>query len=103
MKLFLKIKKMKIKFFLLFLLLVSCGSLNEAGKALRNEKTKTTDEFLIEKRGPLSLPPEMKVPKPMSSSDKTTDNNVLEKKIKKSNPKEKSSLENILLEEIKKK
>ena len=51
-----KNKKMKIKFFLLFLLLVSCGSLNEAGKALRNEKTKTTDEFLIEKRGPLSLP-----------------------------------------------
>ncbi len=104
MKLFLKIKKMKIKFFLLFLLLVSCGSLNEAGKALRNEKTKTTDEFLIEKRGPLSLPPEMKeLPKPMSSSDKTNDNNVLEKKIKKSNPKEKSSLENIFLEEIKKK
>ena len=52
MKLFLKIKKMKIKFFLLFLLLVSCGSLNEAGKALRNEKTKTTDEFLIEKEDP---------------------------------------------------
>ena len=29
------------------------------------------------------------LPKPMSSSDKTNDNNVLEKKIKKSNPKEK--------------
>ena len=94
---------MKIKFFLLFLLLAYCGSLNEAGKALRNEKTKTTDEFLIEKRGPLSLPPEMEeLPKPMSSSDKTNDSNVLEKKIKKSNPKEKSSLENIFLEEIKK-
>tara|TARA_Y100001970_G_C14199377_1_gene840183 strand:+ start:579 stop:893 length:315 start_codon:yes stop_codon:yes gene_type:complete len=103
MKLFLKIKKMKIKFLLLFLLLASCGSLNEAGKALRNEKTKTTDEFLIEKRGPLSLPPEMKeLPKPMSSSDKKNDSNVLEKNIKKSDPKEKSSLENIFLEEIKK-
>ena len=87
--------------------MVSCGSLNEAGKALRNEKTKTTDEFLIEKRGPLSLPPEMKeLPKPMSNSDKNNDNSV-EKKIKKSKIliiiKTNQVLENIFLEEIKKK
>ena len=35
------------------ILLVSCG---DVGKALRNEKTITTDEFLV-KRGPLVLPP----------------------------------------------
>ena len=56
---------MKIKYLLLFIFIVSCGSLSEAGKALRNEKTRTTDEFLIEKRGPLSLPPKMdELPKP---------------------------------------
>ena len=36
---------------------MSCGTMDEAGKALRNE-TRTTDEFLIEKED-LSLPPKM--------------------------------------------
>ena len=30
-----------------FFLLTSCASLNDAGKVLRNEKIKTTDEFLL--------------------------------------------------------
>ena len=63
---------MKIKFIFLslFFLLLSCGSTNEVGKALRNEKTRTTDEFLIEKRGPLSLPPKMgELPKPKSNEE----------------------------------
>ena len=47
---------MKIRYLLLFIFLVSCGTFGEVGKALRNEKTRTTDEFLIEKRGPLSMP-----------------------------------------------
>ena len=95
---------MKIKFIFLFILLTSCSSFSDAGKALRNEKTKTTDEFLIEKRGPLSIPPDMeKLPKP-----KSNENNELSKKdiFKKSTTSEKSEeksrLENILLEEIKK-
>ena len=62
------IKKMKIKFIFLIAFLTSCNSFSEAGKALRNEKIKTTDEFLIEKRGPLSLPPKMgELPKPKSN------------------------------------
>ena len=28
----------------------SCGSFKEAGNVLRNEKTKTTDEFLVKKK-----------------------------------------------------
>ena len=60
---------MKTKYLLLLIFLVSCGGLDEAGKALRNEKTRTTDEFLIEKRGPLSLPPKMgELPKPRSEN-----------------------------------
>lgn len=95
---------MRIKFIFLFFLLVSCGSFNEVGKALRNEKTRTTDEFLIEKRGPLSVPPKMgELPKPKSSKDVKKDNtNILGSASESGNSKEKSKLENILLEEIRK-
>ena len=90
--------KMKIKFIFLFIFLVSCTSASEVGKALRNEKTRTTDEFLIEKRGPLSLPPKMnELPKPKTNN--TEDDN---KKIDSTKPKIKSEIENILLEEIRK-
>ena len=89
---------MKIKLILLIFLLSSCGSLEDAGKAMRNEKIRTTDEFLIEKRGPLSLPPKMdELPKPKTSSNnKNNDENILRTEDKKSG--EKSKIENILLE-----
>ena len=96
---------MKIKFIFLFFLLTSCGSFTEAGKALRNEKTRTTDEFLIEKRGPLSIPPNMgELPKPKSNSKTKIDNkSILETSVSGGEKtREKSELENILLEEIKK-
>ena len=47
-------------FFLLIISLNSCGGFKEAGKVLRNEKIKTTDEFLVKKREPLVLPPDYK-------------------------------------------
>ena len=95
---------MKIKYLLLFILLVSCGTFSEAGKALRNEKTRTTDEFLIEKRGPLSLPPKMgELPKPNSSGGTKKENkSVLGSVSEGVKSEEKSELENIFLEEIRK-
>mgnify|MGYP007000451735 CR=1 len=42
-------------FYILMSFLYSCGAASEAGKVLRNEKTKTTDEFLVKKREPLTL------------------------------------------------
>ena len=95
---------MKIKFIFLFILLTSCSSFSDAGKALRNEKTKTTDEFLIEKRGPLSIPPDMeKLPKPKTKTNNELSNKDLFKKnTTNEKSEEKSRLENILLEEIKK-
>ena len=95
---------MKIKYLFVFFILMSCGSMNEAGKALRNEKTRTTDEFLIEKRGPLSLPPKMgELPKPRSEDERDKKNkNILETANEDGNSKEKSELENIFLEEIRK-
>ena len=58
------------KFTLSLIILIfinSCGGMSDAGKVLRNEKIKTTDEFLVKKRQPLTLPPDMdNLPKPNS-------------------------------------
>ena len=46
----------RINFLIIVLFfLVSCGGLKEAGKVLRNEKTPTTDEFLVKQKDPLVL------------------------------------------------
>jgi|TARA_B110000438_G_scaffold234061_1_gene230343 hypothetical protein len=37
-------------------LLYGCGG--EVAKALRNEKNRSTDEFLVKKKGPLTQPPD---------------------------------------------
>ena len=51
--------KFKFNLFLIITLFIlnSCNSLKEANKILKNEKIKTTDEFLVEKRDPLVFPP----------------------------------------------
>ena len=80
---------------MVLLLISACGGFSEAGKVLRNEKVVTTDEFLIEKRGPLSIPPNvMELPKPKQDNKRQTSN-------KKNNESKKSSLEKLILEEIK--
>jgi len=48
-----KTNKSLFFFLILSVLLNSCSSLSEAGKVLRNEKTRTTEEFLIQKKKPL--------------------------------------------------
>ena len=42
--------------FIIIFILNSCGGFREAGKVLRNEKIRTTDEFLVKKKDPLELP-----------------------------------------------
>ena len=76
--------------------LYSCGGGGEVGKILRNEKTNTTDEFLVKKKEPLILPPDFKeIPKPGSIKDSTVEDE--DQKIKKiikvpvQNEREKSS------------
>ena len=49
-------KKKNILILIMFLL-NSCGGIKDASKVLRNEKIRTTDEFLVEKKNPLVLPP----------------------------------------------
>ena len=64
------------------IILASCASFEDAAKVLRNEKIKSTDEFLVKKKEPLVLPPDFsKIPEPGSISKKEEDEN--EERIKK--------------------
>ena len=59
--------KKTIIYFTGLIILSSCTGLRDAGKVLRNEKIKTTDEFLVKKKAPLALPPNYeKIPEPGS-------------------------------------
>lgn len=96
-------------FFLILLLLTSCGGLKDAGKVLRNEKTSTTDEFLVKKRNPLVLPPNYEeIPEPGSLSKKNQGEQEKIKKIlkvpetKESLKKKSSSIEESILDRIRK-
>ena len=63
--------KILIISFLFLLLLNNCSSFSEAGKVLRNEKVRTTDEFLIKKKEPLTQPPDFDtIPEPGSIENK---------------------------------
>ena len=71
-----------IFYLILPLLIWGCQSMSEVGKVMRNEKTKSTDEFLVKQKQPLTLPPDFaEIPEP----------GALEKKAKEEE--EKSSIE----------
>ena len=102
-------KSIKFLFIIFFLFLISCESFKEAGKVLRNEKTNTTDEFLVKKRNPLIIPPNYeKVPEPGSLNKRKENDEENIKKILKAPKKENksknkpSSLEDSILDRIRK-
>ena len=102
--------KSLVLFFALFIILNSCSSFSEAGKILRNEKVKSTDEFLIKKKNPLTQPPDFDtIPKPgevVNKADKK--GNSIEKILNTSQSKEQknstksTSTEKSILNQIKK-
>ena len=102
---------MKVILFITFLIftLTSCTSVKEAGQVLRNEKIKTTDEFLVKKKQPLILPPDYdKIPEP-GSSNKTqiNDKDQIRKILKKSETDQSetnksSSVEKSIIDKIRK-
>ena len=61
-----------LKFFLilsLYILVSSCGTVKEA---FTNQKKNSSDEFLVEKKSPLVMPPEFnELPVPNSQNDNT--------------------------------
>ena len=93
---------------ILSLILVSCSGLSKAGKVLRNEKIKTTDEFLIKKKEPLVLPPdysEIPVPGSMSQSQNKEKNKLkkyLKSPKKNINTNSSSSIEETIIDRIRK-
>tara|TARA_X000001036_G_C20693056_1_gene810160 strand:+ start:856 stop:1170 length:315 start_codon:yes stop_codon:yes gene_type:complete len=96
---------------ILFILTISCGSLSDAGKVMRNEKIKTTDEFLVKKKQPLVLPPDYKkIPEPDSQANnniKTSEEEKIRKILKgpkkeNTSKKNNSSIEKSILNQIRK-
>ena len=90
-------------------MLISCSGVKDAGKVLRNEKTITTDEFLVKKRNPLVLPPNYnEIPEPGSKIYKKEDDENKIKKILKAtneeniNDNKPSSIEDSILKRIRK-
>ena len=93
---------------LTLLILNSCSGFKEAGKVLRNEKTKTTDEFFVKKKQPLVLPPDYdKIPEPGTLKEKKIDEQEKLKKILKApskniNNNNSSSIEKSIVDKIRK-
>ena len=94
---------------ILFLLLISCGSLSEAKKVIKNEKVITTDEFLVKKRNPLVIPPNFEeVPIPGSEPKKKINEGEKIKRIlnapkdENNSTSKSSSVENSILKRIRK-
>ena len=88
--------KLKFIYFLIFIILVNCQTVDEVGKVMRNEKVSSTDEFLVKKNQPLVIPPNLKeLPVPGDTKKDTKDNvkDIKEKKI--------GNLEKTILNEIK--
>ena len=98
--------------FLVNILLVACQTVKDAGSVLRNDKKNSTDEFLIQKKEPLTQPPDFDVlPTPGAmvekNDTKNSENNI--KKMLKANdkkstslPKKSTSAESSIINQIKK-
>ena len=99
----------KLFFYIILLILLnSCGGgLDDAKKVLKNEKIRTTDEFLVKKRKPLVLPPNYEeILKPNSNIKQKENHQEKIKKILKvpenKNIKRNSPIEESILNKIKK-
>tara|TARA_B110000263_G_C15088149_1_gene409545 strand:- start:322 stop:651 length:330 start_codon:yes stop_codon:yes gene_type:complete len=105
-------KKIKLNIFIVFGFILLLNSCQSAKEGLLGGKRDNTDEFLVEKKNPLVLPPEFsKLPKPSDSKidekNNASENNKIEKLIgaekdKKTANKssQKNSLENSILKTL---
>ena len=81
-------KSVKTLILLMSLMIIfsNCSSFSEASKVLRNEKRASTDEFLIQKKEPLTQPPDFeRIPEPESIKSRSTQNQNNFEKILKTN------------------
>ena len=98
------------KFYLLFIILILTTSCQSVKEGLTMQKKNNSDEFLIEKKNPLVLPPDYgKLPEPNTSElkGKKKETNEIELllnngvKNNSNNSNKKSTVEEIILKEIK--
>ena len=92
----------KFKFFLIisiFGLISSCGVLSEGFKSPKQNKS---DEFLVEKKSPLKLPPDYdQLPTPLETNNEEIEKeSSIEKMIKENKNETKKSNSNSSLEEL---
>ena len=86
--------------FTIYLATVSCQTLDEAGKILRNEKITNTDEFLVKKKDPLIMPPNYEdVPKPESIKEVKKEKRDIKKILRAPKNNNSSSINNSTTEE----
>jgi len=101
-------RRIYLHYIIIIFLLSSCGGMSDAGKVLRNEKNNTTDEFLVKKREPLTLPPDYKtLPEPESLEDSNAQkdkkiDSIIKITKKKTTSKSKLSIEQSIINEIRK-
>ena len=93
---------------LILILVPGCGTFKDVGKVMRNEKTTSTDEFLVKKKEPLVLPPNYnELPEPDSLKKREIGEEEQIKKILKSststkkNKKGITSIEKKIIDKIK--
>ena len=96
-----------MKYITLLLIVFTFTACGDAAKTLRNEKIKTTDEFLVKKRQPLVLPPDYnKLPEPKSNEKKVSRDedikSILKTPQKKKSSDTSSSIEQKILNKIRK-
>ena len=102
-----KLTKSLFIFSALTILLNSCGTFSEVGSVMRNQKSKSTDEFLIKKKEPLTQPPDYQtIPEPGSTADRSNSEKKQIEKILNSSQAEitkskSSSVESSILNQIK--
>ena len=95
---------------LLILLVTSCEGWQSVKRGLTGEKLQTTDEFLVQKKDPLILPPDFdSLPSPSEREEAAEEVSSFEKTLKKASDTEVtstldgSSAEDSILKQIKKK
>ena len=101
-------KNFNILLIILFLFTSCGGGLKDVGKVLRNEKVRTTDEFLVKKRNPLVLPPgleEIPAPGTINQNKEESGKDKIKKILKAPNiddvsKKKSSSVEQSILDRI---
>ena len=104
-------KKKTILLATLVFLLTSCGgAFDSAKRGLTGEKNKSTDEFFVQKKDPLILPPDFdSLPSPSDKEEAIEEMSIFEKTLKQASETEittssaGSSTEDSILKQIRKK